>query len=99
MRGFFFAFTRWCAKRSDGEVAVSSCGSYGMREFFRSAWFREGRPARFRDRELLVPSDCEALLESIYGDYMTPVPDAEQDREVAFIEDHYVGPLRSNGIV
>ena len=97
--GFFFAFTRWFAARSNGHVVANSCGSYGMREFFRGAWFREGRAAQFRNRELTVPSECEVMLESIYGDYMTPVAYAEQQRLVEHIEDHYVGPLRSNGLI
>lgn len=99
LRRFFSAFTGWFASRSSGEVMVSSCGSYGLREFFHGRWFEASERVRFRDRELLVPSGCDALLQFIYGDYMTPVSDSDQARDVAFIEDHYVGPLRASGIV
>lgn len=95
----FAAFTRWFAKRSSGEVIASSCGSYGLREFFRHSWFEAAVPAGFRSRELQVPTGCTELLEWIYGDFMTPVSDSVQDREVEFIEHHFVGPLRSHGIV
>ena len=95
----FGAFTRWFAVRSSGEVVASSCGSYGLREFFRRSWFDAAVPTRFRGSELQVPSGSKELLEWIYGDFMTPVPDSVQDREVEFIEHHFVGPLRSHGIV
>ena len=95
----FGAFTRWFAARSSGEVIASSCGSYGLREFFRRSWFDGAVPARFRGGELQIPSGSTELLEWIYGDFMTPVPDVQQEREVEFIEHHFVGPLRSHGIV
>jgi lipopolysaccharide cholinephosphotransferase len=95
----FGAFTRWFAVRSAGEVVASSCGSYGLREFFRRSWFDAAVPTRFRGRELQVPSGSKELLEWVYGDFMTPVPDSVREREVEFIEHHFVGPLRSHGIV
>ena len=95
----FGAFTRWFAARSTGEVVASSCGSYGLREFFRRSWFDGAVPARFRGRELQIPSGSREMLEWIYGDFMTPVSDSARDREVEFIEDHFIGPLRSHGIV
>lgn len=95
----FGAFTRWFAVRSAGEVVASSCGSYGLREFFRRSWFDAAVPTRFRGSELQVPSGSKELLEWVYGDFMTPVPDSVREREVEFIEHHFVGPLRSHGIV
>ena len=95
----FGAFTRWFAARSAGEVVASSCGAYGLREFFRRSWFDAAVPTRFRGSELQVPSGSKELLEWVYGDFMTPVPDSVREREVEFIEHHFVGPLRSHGIV
>ena len=95
----FGAFTRWFAARSGGEVVASSCGSYGLREFFRRSWFDAAVPVGFRGSELQIPSASREMLEWIYGDFMTPVSDSVQDREVEFIEHHFVGPLRSHGIV
>jgi lipopolysaccharide cholinephosphotransferase len=95
----FGAFTRWFAARSDGEVVASTCGSYGLREFFRRSWFDAAVPAPFRGGELQIASGSTEMLEWIYGDFMTPVSDAVRDRELAFIEDHRLGPLRSDGIV
>ena len=92
---WFAAFTRWFAARSTGEVVASSCGSYGLREFFPSSWFDAAVPTRFRGSELQIPSGTREMLEWIYGDFMTPV----QDEELEFIEDHLLGPLRSHGIV
>jgi lipopolysaccharide cholinephosphotransferase len=99
LRRFFFAFTRWFAERSSGEVLVSSCGSYGLREFFRRSWFDAAEPVSFRGNQLLVPSGSKELLEYIYGDYMTPVSDSVRDSEVAFFEENSVAPLRAQGIV
>jgi lipopolysaccharide cholinephosphotransferase len=95
LRRVFGAFTRWFAVRSPGEVVANSCGSYGLREFFRRSWFDAAVPTRFRGSELQIPSGSREMLEWIYGDFMTPV----QDDELEFIEDHFVGPLRSHGIV
>jgi lipopolysaccharide cholinephosphotransferase len=95
----FGAFTRRFAARSAGDVVASSCGSYGRREFFRRSWFDAAVPTRFRGSELQIPSGSREMLEWIYGDFMTPVSDSVQDREVEFIEHHFVGPLRSHGIV
>jgi lipopolysaccharide cholinephosphotransferase len=99
LRRIFGAFTRWFAARAGGGVVASSCGSYGLREFFDRSWFDAAAEVRFRGRELQIPSGSREMLEWIYGDYMTPVPDAVKDREVEFIEQHFVGPLRSHGVV
>src|SRR3954447_1151951 len=99
LRRMFGAFTRWFAARSAGEVVASSCGSYGLREFFRRSWFDAAVAAPFRGAELQIPSGSKELLEWIYGDFMTPVSASAQDREVEFIEHHFVGPLRAHGIV
>jgi lipopolysaccharide cholinephosphotransferase len=95
----FGAFTRWFAARSSGDVVASSCGSYGLREFFRRSWFDGAEPAPLRGSELQIASGTTEMLEWIYGDFMTPVSEAAQEREVEFIEHHFVGPLRSRGIV
>ena len=95
----FGAFTGWFAARSTGAVVASTCGSYGLREFFRRSWFEGAVPAPFRGEELRIASGSVEMLEWIYGDFMTPVTDAVRDRELAFIEDHRLGPLRSDGIV
>jgi lipopolysaccharide cholinephosphotransferase len=95
LRRCFAALTRWFAARSTGEVVASSCGSYGLREFFPRSWFDAAVPTRFRGSELQIPSGTREMLEWIYGDFMTPV----QDEELEFIEDHLLAPLRSHGIV
>lgn len=95
----FVAFTSWFATRSTGEVVASSCSDGGLREFFRRSWFDTAVPARFRGTELQIPSGSREMLEWFYGDFMTPLSDSVQDREVQFIEEHFVGPLRSHGIV
>jgi lipopolysaccharide cholinephosphotransferase len=99
LRRAFGAFTGWFAARAPGGVVASSCGSYGLREFFDRSWFDAAVAADFRGRELEIPSGSRELLKFIYGDFMTPVPDAVRDREVEFIEQHFVGPLRSHGVV
>lgn len=99
LRRFFFAFTRWFAERSTGDVLVSSCGAYGLREFLSRSWFDAAEPVSFRDSQLMVASGSKELLEYIYGDYMTLPSDSVQDREAAFFEENCVGPLRAQGIL
>lgn len=95
----FVALTSWFAARSTGEVVANSCGAYGLREFFPSSWFDSATPTPFRDVELLIPSGGHEMLESIYGDFMTPVPPDAQARQMQFIEEHFLGRLRSQGVV
>jgi lipopolysaccharide cholinephosphotransferase len=99
LRRVFSAFTGWFAARAAGDVVASSCGSYGVREFFDRSWFGAPVAAPFRGRELQIPSGTREMLEWVYGDFMTPVPDAVRVREVEFIERHFLGPLRSRGVV
>ena len=46
--------------------------AYGMREVMPADWYGEGRLMAFGDMQCPVPSNWDAYLTSLYGDYMTP---------------------------
>jgi len=74
-------------------------GSYGQREYFDRAWFESTREARIGHDVHPVPVGVESLLSHIYGDYLTPIPANQIERELRFLVDHYVTPLRSTGVI
>lgn len=42
------------------------------------SWFGAGNPMEFEGRKFLVPSNYDAYLTQIYGDYMTPPPEDQR---------------------
>jgi len=77
-------FTRaFYAIFSSGEVLCTVSGSHGYpRESYKAEWFDKSLPLSFEGKEYPAPSEWDKLLESMYGDYMTP-PD-EDSREGHF---------------
>lgn len=53
-----------------------SLGSlYKGRTIFPTAYYGEGRECDFEGRRWRLPTECEKMLSSLYGDYMTPPPE------------------------
>lgn len=88
---------RWLQGRGSPRRLVNSCGSYGAREFFDAAWFDEIERVAVRGRPLPVPIGHRSLLRQVYGDYGTPVPPEQQEREVRAATSSFVVPLRRAG--
>ena len=52
-----------------------SLGSlYKGRTIFPTAYYGEGKTVDFAGHRWQLPTECEAMLASLYGDYMTPPP-------------------------
>lgn len=47
-------------------------------EEYKAEWFGEGVKLPFGSREYTCPSDYDAVLKTMYGDYMTPPPENER---------------------
>lgn len=88
---------RWLQGRGTDEVLVNSCGSYGEREVFPATWFATTTRLRVGDLDLPVPGDVDAILTQLYRDYRTPVPPAQQRRELEAATTSFVEPLRAAG--
>jgi lipopolysaccharide cholinephosphotransferase len=77
---FFCDKIDWLARSNDFDtceyVACSVPVHYGPRETLRREHMASAVPMRFRDRELPVPVGYDTYLTNLYGDYMTPPPDA-----------------------
>lgn len=83
----------------EAPVLTNSCGSYGKREFWPREWFSGSSPATIRGREFALPVGNHELLTQIYGDYMNPVPEEQQQRELEFCSTYILPPLRARGIL
>lgn len=44
----------------------------------RKEWFDTGKKAEFEGIELMIPSDSDAVLRQVYGDYLTLPPESER---------------------
>jgi lipopolysaccharide cholinephosphotransferase len=83
----------------DTGTLVSSCGSYGEREFFRSEWFSASKAVPFAGGTFPVPIGVDPLLTHQYGDYMEPIPAEDQTRALRFATLYNVAPLREQGVI
>lgn len=88
---------RWLQGRGGRDVLVNSCGSYGEREVVDAAWFAGTVRLPVADLTLPAPSGYAPLLTQLYRDYMTPVPPAQQRRELEAAMTSFVEPLRAAG--
>ncbi len=79
----------------DPAVLVNSCGSYGQREFFDAAWFDDVARLPVHGVALPAPAGYDALLTHLYGDWRTPVPPAQQERELVAATSSFVEPMRA----
>jgi lipopolysaccharide cholinephosphotransferase len=61
-------------KFDECEYVHGSTGVYTDKSVFRREWFDCLRYGMFEGLKVRIPSGTEKILESIYGDYMTPPP-------------------------
>ena len=62
--------------KADTVLVIPS--EYGIREMVPKAFYEPGRSAAFEDLTVTIPTEAEKILTALYGDYMTPPPEAEQ---------------------
>ena len=55
-------------------------GAYKFRELFPKEVYSTLSPYPFEDLTLLAPADYDRVLRQLYGDYMTPPPETEQNK-------------------
>ena len=55
------------------------CGYWGKKEMFPKSVYGEGRLYPFEDLMLCGPENYDYVLTQMYGDYMTPPPEADRD--------------------
>lgn len=80
-----------CLKSNDYGASsrlINFCGFWGLKEMFPKSVYGNGRLYPFEDLMLNGPEDYDAVLTQMYGDYMTPPPDADK-------EHHYVELIES----
>ncbi len=74
-------------KKYDYETStrlINFCGYWKMKEMFPKSVYGEGKLYPFEDLMLWGPEDADFVLTQMYGDYMTPPPDADKDHH--FVE-------------
>ena len=65
---------------SSGKILCTVAGTHGYpRETYQAEWFVGHREMSFEGKLFPVPMQTEALLGSMYGDYMTPPDESERD--------------------
>ncbi len=72
-----------CLKKYPYETAsqvVNFMGAYKFREMFPKKIYDSLSEYPFEDLQLLAPSDYDTVLRQMYGDYMTPPPQNEQNK-------------------
>ena len=72
-----------CLRKYPYETAsqvVNFMGAYKFREMFPKKIYDSLSEYPFEDLQLLAPSDYDTVLRQMYGDYMTPPPQNEQNK-------------------
>lgn len=62
----------------DCDYIVNHNGAWGHKEIVKRKVFDNGCVKKFENLDIVVPSDYDSYLKSLYGDYMTPPPKEKQ---------------------
>jgi lipopolysaccharide cholinephosphotransferase len=84
--------------REGARLLTNPQGSYGSREFFDASWFARRVDFVIGGIKHPIPIGFDGWLSQLYGAYSTPIPADRVERELRFITDHYVRPLRAAGL-
>lgn len=76
------------------ERRLNAFGSYGRSEIFDAHWF-EPVGAWFEGEQVTSFAGVDEYLAQLYGAYMTPPSSAVVTRQLAFVDEHYVKPLKA----
>lgn len=85
------------SRTTANDTLVNSFGSYGAREYFPAAWFQQPGSAAFCDRVVPMPTEPEAYLRQLYGNFQKFPAEAAVAREVEFADQFYAKPLYEMG--
>lgn len=72
------------------DMVIVWCTGHFYDEYYKRSWFGDGVKCEFEDFSMVIPSNYDAYLKCIYGDYMKLPP--EEDR----VSHHYVAYLNMN---
>lgn len=78
-----------CLKKysyKDAAYVVNFMGAYKFREMFPKAIYENIAEYPFEDIKLPAPRDYDTVLRQMYGDYMTPPPQIEQNKHGTAID-------------
>ena len=75
-----YRFDRFLKKHSrrGGKLIGDITGAYGFREFVPKRYFGKGKELDFEGINIRVPSEYDAYLTRIYGDYMKLPPESDR---------------------
>ncbi len=59
---------------------INFCGHWGLKEMFEKTVYGKGKLYQFEDIQLNGPENYDFVLTQMYGDYMTPPPDADKNQ-------------------
>lgn len=72
---------RSCSEKysyENSDYLVNFMGAYKFKEMFLKTVYAEGALYEFEGLQLNGPKDYDFVCTQLYGDYMTPPPDAEK---------------------
>lgn len=69
----------------DYDTVINYMAAYGFKETFKRNWFGEGKKYHFEDSEYIGPIDYDAVLKTIYGNYMELPPEDQRNKHNAEI--------------
>lgn len=91
-RIFWWVNDRWSYEAA--RWVFNPCGPYGSREFLPATLFRDHRQGELSGVRCRLPVGAEEMLRALYGDYLTPVSEDDQQEAYEFF-DRYVLPMLS----
>lgn len=83
----------------DSQWLLNPCGSYGDREFFPVEVFAGEREEQVNGVNFSVPEQAESYLSLVYGDYLSQPSEDARYEEIRFADEHYLRPLRRQGLL
>lgn len=89
-RIFWWVNSRW--PYDTATWLFNPCGPYGTREFLPAEWFHEHGEGELSGVRCRLPISVEDMLTALYGDYLTPISEEDQQEAYAFFES-YVRPM------
>lgn len=70
----------------DTQYLINFMGTWKLKEMFPKSVYQEGKLYPFEDIELVGPVDADYVLRQMYGDYLTPIANTEDQYEHHSIE-------------
>lgn len=69
----------------DCDTVINYMAAYGFKETFQRSWFGNGTKYKFEDGEYTGPDNYDAVLRTIYGEYMVLPPESDRNKHCSEI--------------